>query len=73
MKKYFRLYTDGKTGLSSSIFDLMSGDKEPIQTKGLAYLLCQDEKFIYKFLEFGPIRQAVNETLKSNINFKRIT
>lgn len=53
MKTYFRVYnSDDKTKIESSLFDLISGDSETKQTKGLAYVLSQNEYFLYKFVQY---------------------
>jgi hypothetical protein len=55
MKKFFRLYTDNQSEYNSSIFDLISGDKETKQTKGLAYIFSQYTDFLFDFLEYQPV------------------
>lgn len=38
MKTMMRLYQEGRTDYQSTFFDLINGDTETKQTKGLAYL-----------------------------------
>lgn len=73
MKTHFRLYTDTKTDFQSSIFDLISGEKETKQTKGLAYVFTQYESFLFSFLDFKPVKDGLKICLKSSIKFEEIT
>lgn len=73
MKTHFRLYTDTKTDFQSSIFDLINGDKETKQTKGLAYVFSKYENFLFSFLEFKPVKDGIKKCLKSNLKFNEIT
>jgi len=73
MKTHFRLYTDTNSDFHSSIFDLISGDKETKQTKGLAYVFSQYKSFLYTFLEFKPIKDAIKKHLNSNIKYEDIS
>lgn len=73
MKTHFRLYTDTKTDFQSSIFDLINGDKETKQTKGLAYVFSQYENFLFSFLEFKPVKDVLKKCLKSNLKIDEIT
>jgi len=51
MKTYFRLYnSEDKTKIESSLFDLISGDKETKQKKGLAYVLAKNQYFLINLL-----------------------
>ena len=50
MKLSFQVYKNTKTKIESSIFDLISGDGETKQTKGLAYLFSQNYSFCLAFL-----------------------
>ncbi|WGZ92696.1 MAG: hypothetical protein QJT81_12580 [Candidatus Thiothrix putei] len=50
MKLSFQVYKNTKTKIESSIFDLISGDGETKQTKGLAYLFSQNHRFCLAFL-----------------------
>lgn len=53
MKTYFRLYnSEDKTKIESSLFDLISGDKETKQTKGLAYVLAKNQYFLDKLIKY---------------------
>lgn len=52
MNTIFRLYNkDNKTDFTSSFFDLISGEKEPKQTKGLAYIFSQNPDVLEKFIK----------------------
>ncbi len=73
MKTHFRLYTDTKTDFNSSIFDLINGDKETKQTKGLAYVFSQYKNLLFSFLEFKPIKYRIKECLKLNIKYDDIS
>ncbi|HRP91075.1 MAG TPA: hypothetical protein PKX92_13670 [Edaphocola sp.] len=73
MKTHFRLYTDTKTDFQSSIFDLINGDKETKQTKGLAYVFSQYEHFLFSFLEFKPVKDKIKKCLNSTIKYEDIS
>lgn len=73
MKTHFRLYTDTKTDFQSSIFDLINGDKETKQTKGLAYVFSQYEHFLFSFLGFKPVKDRIKKCLNSNLKYEDIT
>jgi len=73
MKKFFRLYTDNQTEYNSSIFDLINGDKETKQTKGLAYVFSQYTDFLFSFLEYPPISEILDKKLGIELNKKTIT
>lgn len=49
MERKFRLYHNGTTEFESSIFDVIGGDDETKQTKGLAYILYSDEHLFKSF------------------------
>jgi len=57
MQKIFRLYNK----LSSSYFDLISGDKETQQTKGLGLLLSKSELALKTFLNLPAIRSKTGQ------------
>lgn len=63
MKSIFRLYSS----IHSSYFDLISGDKETQQTKGLGLLLAKSQTALQAFLNLEPIKFKVG-----NINLKMI-
>jgi hypothetical protein len=73
MKKHFRLYTDNQTEYSSSIFDLINGDKETKQTKGFAYILSQYTNFLFTFLAYPPIAGIIKKKLGHKLDKKTIT
>lgn len=67
MKTYFRLYnSEDKTKIESSLFDLISGDKETKQTKGLAYVLAKNQYFLNKLIKY-VVKRNVPELI-SKIN-----
>ncbi|WP_320018667.1 hypothetical protein [Labilibaculum manganireducens] len=57
MKRTFRLYSS----IKSSYFDLISGDKETQQTKGLGLLLSKSETALKAFLEIKYIKSKIGE------------
>lgn len=57
MIKSFRLYSS----ISSSYFDLISGDKETQQTKGLGLLLSKSQSALKAFLEINSIKSKIGE------------
>jgi len=57
MKNSFRLYSS----INSSYFDLISGDKETQQTKGLGLLLSKSQIALKAFLEVGSIKSKIGE------------
>ncbi|MBN1969679.1 hypothetical protein JXM83_00085 [Candidatus Woesearchaeota archaeon] len=73
MKKNFRLYTDNRKEYNSSIFDLINGDKETKQTKGLAYILSQYTDFLFLLLEYKPIKEILKEKLGFDFDKKSLT
>ena len=73
MKIHFRLYTDTKTDFRSSIFDLISGEKETKQTKGLAYVFSQYNDFLFAFLEYENVKQTIFQKLHKNVDYPKIT
>lgn len=65
VKTNFKLYQEQNSKLESSIFDLIDGDKETKQTKGLAYLLKLDTKIIEKIISLQSVSSKI-ETLLGN-------
>lgn len=57
----FKLYEKGIVGIESSVFDLISGDKETKQTKGLAYLLKIQPQIISSLLNMPELTNAIKE------------
>jgi len=55
MEKNFRLYSS----ISSSYFDLISGDKETQQTKGLGLVLSKSEQSLKAFLGINSIKSKI--------------
>lgn len=68
IKTSFKLYQEQNSKLESSIFDLIDGDSETKQTKGLAYLLKLDTKIIEKILSLKIVSSRLKELLGNNIN-----
>lgn len=64
MEQSFRLYNS----LQSSYFDLISGDKETQQTKGLGLLLSKSEVALKAFLDLPAIFDKVGEISLNTIN-----
>jgi len=56
MEKFFRLYENGKAKYESSVFDMITGEKETKQTKGLAYILKEYPSLINDILKINEIR-----------------
>jgi len=73
MKKIFRLYTDNRANYNSSIFDLIDGDKETKQTKGLAYVFSQYNDFLFAFFNYKPVSIAISHLLDAKIDKRNIT
>jgi hypothetical protein len=69
MKIHFRLYNDNHLNYRSTIFDLISGAKEPKQTKGLAFILSHENSFLLKFIKL----QLIQNKLKTKLNIRSIT
>nr|WP_312291527.1 hypothetical protein [Clostridium chromiireducens] len=67
IKTNFRLYQEQKSKMESSIFDLIDGDKETKQTKGLAYLLKLDTNIIERILSLDVLAARVKKLLGSNV------
>ena len=64
MQTFFRLYSDAQLKYNSSVFDMISGDRnfETKQTKGLAYIFSQYPEFLLKFLESDVIFPLLKQT-----------
>lgn len=67
IKTNFKLYQEQNSKLESSIFDLIDGDKETKQTKGLAYLLKLDTKIIERILSLQPVSSKIKELLGNDV------
>jgi len=70
IKTSFRLYSKSKSDLQSSVFDLISGDKETKQTKGLAYVFSLYPDFALKFLEIDTIKNQIEKQIGRKFNKK---
>jgi hypothetical protein len=64
MKIHFRLYNDNLLNYRSTVFDLISGAKEPKQTKGLAFILSHENSFFLKFIKLQLIQNKIKNKLK---------
>jgi len=73
IKTNFRLYTDTLADFKSTIFDLISGEKETKQTKGLAYIFSQYNEFLFAFLKFESVKKSISKKLHKNIDFNKIS
>lgn len=73
IKTSFKLYQEQNSKLESSIFDLIDGDKETKQTKGLAYLLKLDTKIIERILNIKSVSIKIKELLGNNVKMLKET
>lgn len=69
MKTHFRLYNDNLLNYRSTIFDLISGAKEPKQTKGLAFILSHEYGFLLEFIK----QKFIQKNLKNKLKIRDIT
>jgi len=65
------LYDDSFKKYNASIFDLISGDNETKQTKGLAYIFSQYNDFLFDFLEMKKIKSEI-QSLVNDFNKNKI-
>lgn len=65
-KSTFRIYSSYDDSIESTIFDLISGDNETKQTKGLAYLMSKDVKLIKRIMDIPDIKNRLKQLLKAN-------
>jgi hypothetical protein len=72
MKTYFYLYDDnsGKK-YNASIFDLISGNNEPKQTKGLACIFSKYKEFLTDFLNIEKVKSEIQLKVK-DFSIKKI-
>ncbi|QFT87672.1 hypothetical protein FIU87_03320 [Bacillus sp. THAF10] len=61
----FRVYQTENSRFQSSLFDLMDGDRETKQTKGLAYLFKLSPEFLKNFLAIGKMSRKIRGGLTS--------
>ena len=59
MNSVFRLYGDSNTGFNSTIFDLISGNRETKQTQGLAYVFSFYPKLLIRILNLPAIKNEI--------------
>lgn len=62
----FRLYQTETSKFTSTFFDLIEGDMETKQTKGLAYLFNLSPEFLKRFLSIDKINNGIKRSLKSD-------
>ncbi|WP_048718554.1 hypothetical protein [Bacillus sp. MB2021] len=62
----FRLYQNESSKYKSSLFDLIDGDRETKQTKGLAYLFSLSSEFLIEFLSVNKIQEVIKKSLCKN-------
>lgn len=62
----FRLYQTENSKYKSSLFDLIDGDRETKQTKGLAYLLSLSSEFLKELLSVNKIKAVIKKKLSKN-------
>lgn len=67
LKTSFKLYKVENSKFESSIFDLIDGDRETKQTKGLAYLLKLDNKIIERILSLKAIELKIKKLLGNDV------
>ncbi|MGI8669457.1 MAG: hypothetical protein ACR2J3_06340 [Aridibacter sp.] len=73
MKTSFRLYSEDKFNFNSSIFDLIDGDKETKQTKGLAYLFFYNPQIVLELCKQKEIKDYLNKIYGKNNKLENIT
>ena len=72
MKTVFRIYENEDANFESSIFDMISGDKETKQTKGLAYVMKENPYIIKNILMIDTIKNHL-EKIRMPINWKKVS
>lgn len=74
MRIRFKLYAGDEVEFDdSTLFDLISGDGETKQTKGLAYLFSRDLDFMKAFLRHDSILEKIPEALRKATKLKNAT
>jgi hypothetical protein len=72
IKTHFYLYDDNsRKKRDASIFDLIEGDDEPQQTKGLAYIFSKYKKFLIDFLNIEKVKSKIQLKAK-DFNIEKI-
>ncbi|MED4732194.1 hypothetical protein P9597_29555 [Aneurinibacillus migulanus] len=66
----FRLYQTENSKYKSSLFDLIDGDRETKQTKGLAYLFSLSPEFLIEFLFRNEMQEIIKKILRKNEFFQ---
>ncbi len=66
MNSVFRLYSDSNNGFNSTIFDLINGDGETKQTKGLAFILSFYPDLVKQLIKIPAIGKGIKQI--PNIN-----
>jgi hypothetical protein len=67
IKKQFSLYSSEKHKyrIRATFFDMISGDREPKQTKGLAAVFYWNHLFLFDFLNLDMVKKAVGRRLSA--------
>lgn len=65
-KTSFRLYQSDNSNIKSTIFDMVDGDRETKQTKGLAYMIANYPDVLSAILNLTKIKNKLKELLNSN-------
>lgn len=66
MYSIFRLYSDSQNGFNSTVFDLISGNGETKQTKGLAFILSFYPDLVKHLLKLPAIGNRIKQVSESN-------
>jgi hypothetical protein len=69
LKTNFRLYQAENSKFKSTLFDLIDGDRETKQTKGLAYLFHLSPEFLKEFLSIEKLDHFIRKRL-TNTQYK---
>lgn len=67
----FSLYNKNCKNIESTIFDLISGNKETKQTKGLAYILSKDVNLIKAITNIHQVKDQIDNALDKNIKLMK--
>ena len=64
----FRLYQSGDSNIKSTFFDLIDGTNETKQTKGMAYILSNNQRFLQEILGLPQINEKIRSILGKEYN-----
>lgn len=77
MKTFFRLYNGGKSDLESTVFDLINGDLETKQTKGLAFIFKMYPNLFFEFVRIldvsGKYKKLKLDATALDVSAERFT